>query len=387
MPDLMPPPVSSPQAPVQTTAKAAAAKPESQPNQEFSKVLGERMESKTDPKTAPAADNAQDRDAAAMETEGPADGAQLPPGGNTEALLAVLDAEGEPARTADADAPAGEKPAGTGILYPTAPMTQATAPIATRQSVSPAAQVTQPATPPVPSPPSIPAPSLVAQAVQEALSDQDAKLVRDASTERLGVEMRNLIAASQRPAGFEQLLDRTTLNANQTQTNAVAPTLPGGLAPDAVATARPVLPTTTVETPFRQPGWDQALSERVLWAANQKMQSAEIKLNPPQLGPIEVRIQMHQDQAQVSFTSQHAAVREALEAALPRLREMFSANGFELDANVSQHSFARQQRQTQGSGAGQQRAGASADEGMPVAVTQELGPLGALSRGGVDLFV
>ena len=386
MPDLMPPPVSSPQAPVKTTAKTTAVNPESQSNQDFSTVLGKRMESETDPKVAPAADNAHDRDAAAMETEGPADGKQLPPSGNTEALLAVLDAEGEPVMAAGADAPAGEEPAGTETLYPPAPVTSGTAPVTARQPVGPAAQVVQPATSPMPSQPSNPAPSLVAQAVQEALSNQDAKLVRDASMERLGVEMRNLIAASQRPAGFEQLLDRTPLNANQTQTNAVAPTLPGGLAPDAVATARPVLPTTTVETPFRQPGWDQALSERVLWAANQKMQSAEIKLNPPQLGPIEVRIQMHQDQAQVSFTSQHAAVREALEAALPRLREMFSASGFELDVNVSQHSFA-QQRQTQGFGAGQQRAGSSAEEGMPVAVTQELGPLGALSLGGVDLFV
>ncbi|MFA7387884.1 MAG: hypothetical protein WCZ87_09515, partial [Thiohalobacteraceae bacterium] len=81
------------------------------------------------------------------------------------------------------------------------------------------------------------------------------------------------------------------------------------------------------------------------------------------------------------------AVRDALEAALPRLREMFNASGFELDANVSQHSFAQQQRQAQGFSAGHSAVAAGLDEGVPVAVTQELGPLGALSRGGVDLFV
>ena len=385
MPDLMPPPVSSPQAPVKATAKTAAAKPEPESNQEFSKVLGQRMEADTDSKPAPEAGKSQRGEAAAGDTEAAADGKPLPPGGNAEALLAPLDAEVEPVVIADLDSPVGDEPAETYVQSPT--LTPTTASLGTQQPAGPAVPVAQPAATPMPAQSGNPAPTLVAQAVQEALSDPDAKLVRDASMERLGAEMRNLIAASQRPAGFEQLLERTTLTANQPQTNAVAQTLPGGMAPDAAATARPVAPTTTVETPFRQPGWDQALSERVLWAANQKMQSAEIKLNPPQLGPIEVRIQMHQDQAQVSFTSQHAVVRDALEAALPRLREMFNASGFELDANVSQHSFAQQQRQAQGFGASHPQAAAGPDEGVPVAVTQELGPLGALSRGGVDLFV
>src|SRR5690606_14335081 len=105
--------------------------------------------------------------------------------------------------------------------------------------------------------------------------------------------------------------------------------------------ARPALPSTAIDMPLRQAGWDQALGDRVVWMVNQKFQGAEIKLNPPQLGPIEVRIQMHHDQAQVSFTAQHGAVRDALEAALPRLREMFAANGLGLgDVNVSQQSFA-----------------------------------------------
>lgn len=379
MSDLMPPPVSSPQAPAKATAKTVAGKPGSESNQEFSKVLGKRMEADTGSRTAPEADKSQRDEAAAGDTDAAGDGKQLPPGGNAEALLALLDADGEPIVTAGLDAPVGDEPAGAEILNPA--LIQTTISIGTQQPAGSAAPVASP----MQAQPGNP--SLVAQAMQEALADQDAKLARDVAMERLGAEMRNLNAASQRPAGFEQLLERTALMANQTQTNAVAQTLPGGLAADAAATARPVAPTTTVETPFRQPGWDQALSERVLWAANQKMQSAEIKLNPPQLGPIEVRIQMHQDQAQVSFTSQHAAVRDALEAALPRLREMFNASGFELDANVSQHSFAQQQRQAQGFSAGHSAVAAGPDEGVPVAVTQELGPLGALSRGGVDLFV
>jgi flagellar hook-length control protein FliK len=73
--------------------------------------------------------------------------------------------------------------------------------------------------------------------------------------------------------------------------------------------------------------------------ANQKLQRAEIKMNPPQLGPIEVRLNISGDQAQVHFTAQHGVVRDALESALPRLREMFGANGLDLvDVNVADQS-------------------------------------------------
>lgn len=104
------------------------------------------------------------------------------------------------------------------------------------------------------------------------------------------------------------------------------------------------LPATTLDVPFRQAGWDGALGERVVWMVNQKLQAAEIKLNPPQLGPIEVRINIHNDQAQVTFTAQHANVREALEAAIPRLKDMFGGTGLDLvDVGVSQQSFAQRE--------------------------------------------
>lgn len=95
-----------------------------------------------------------------------------------------------------------------------------------------------------------------------------------------------------------------------------------------------------VDVPLNQPGWDQALGDKVLWLVNRQMQGAELRLNPPQLGPLEVRIAVDQDQARVLFMSQNVAVREAVEAALPRLREMLGASGFDqIDVNVSQHSL------------------------------------------------
>ena len=49
---------------------------------------------------------------------------------------------------------------------------------------------------------------------------------------------------------------------------------------------------------------------------------------------------MHHDQANVTFIAQSAVTRDAIEQALPRLRESFAQNGLELtNADVSQQSF------------------------------------------------
>ena len=108
----------------------------------------------------------------------------------------------------------------------------------------------------------------------------------------------------------------------------------------------PTLPTTALAVPLRQAGWDQALGEQVQWLVGNKLQGAQIRLNPAHLGPLEVRIQVQNDQAHISFTAQHGAVREALEAALPRLREMLAESGLQLNnVTVSDQSLAEQRRQ------------------------------------------
>lgn len=101
-----------------------------------------------------------------------------------------------------------------------------------------------------------------------------------------------------------------------------------------------------ISVPLHQAGWDQAFAQRVVWLVKQDVQGAELHINPPQLGPMEMRVVLNNDQASVAFTAQHAAVREALEAAMPRLREMLSASGLNLaDVNISQHSFAQQRQE------------------------------------------
>jgi len=93
--------------------------------------------------------------------------------------------------------------------------------------------------------------------------------------------------------------------------------------------------------------WEGAIADRVMWMVQGEQQMAKLKLNPPNLGPLEVRVSVNQDQASVAFVSQHAAVREALETAMPRLRELFDQQSLELvQADVSDPGA--QQRESAG---------------------------------------
>jgi flagellar hook-length control protein FliK len=99
---------------------------------------------------------------------------------------------------------------------------------------------------------------------------------------------------------------------------------------------------TEVPVTVGKPGWSEAVTQRVMWMSSQQVRTAEIALDPPELGPLQVRINSQSDQTSVVFTSQHAAVREALDQSLPRLREMLEEQGIDLaDVDVSDQSLQR----------------------------------------------
>ena len=100
-----------------------------------------------------------------------------------------------------------------------------------------------------------------------------------------------------------------------------------------------------ITKPLAHPEWNRDLGERIVWMANRAIPTAEIKLNPPQLGPISVRIDVADDQATVVFTAQHVSTREAIEASMPRLREMMSAQQLNLvEVSIFQGSSSDQSR-------------------------------------------
>ena len=89
--------------------------------------------------------------------------------------------------------------------------------------------------------------------------------------------------------------------------------------------------------------WGQALGQRIAWMVGNKLQTAQLRITPAHLGPVEIKLSIENNQAQVSFISQHQVVRDAIEQAVPRLREMFEQQNLDLgDVDVSDRKLAEQ---------------------------------------------
>ena len=89
--------------------------------------------------------------------------------------------------------------------------------------------------------------------------------------------------------------------------------------------------------------WNNQLSQQVVWLSSAHAQTAQLSLNPPDLGPLHVVLNVANDSAQAMFVSQHAAVRDAVQAALPQLRESLANNGIALGNTTVSSDSAQQQ--------------------------------------------
>ncbi|MDZ4263118.1 MAG: flagellar hook-length control protein FliK, partial [Pseudomonadota bacterium] len=132
--------------------------------------------------------------------------------------------------------------------------------------------------------------------------------------------------------------------------------------------ARAFVVQTGVPVTVGTPQWSQAVGDRVLWLAAQNVSAAEIRLDPPELGPMQVKVSITNDQASVTFTSHNPMVRDALDQQLNRLREMFSEQGLNLvNVDVSDKSFAQQEREREEAHKSRASADVDDEELIPVA--------------------
>jgi flagellar hook-length control protein FliK len=90
-----------------------------------------------------------------------------------------------------------------------------------------------------------------------------------------------------------------------------------------------------VHTPVGSGAWADEIGTRVVMMTESGNHTASLKLSPEHLGPLEINITVRDEKASVWFGAAHADTRAAIETALPRLREMFEAQGLSLsDAGV-----------------------------------------------------
>ena len=143
-------------------------------------------------------------------------------------------------------------------------------------------------------------------------------LLRDAAGTRIDV-------AAQAANGGGSVQDGV-LSALQAQSTGNASALLQSPAPAAATLATAVNSSALAF----QPGWQDALGSRVDWLLGQGLQEAKIELHPRELGSIHIHVIVGADGADVRFAATHPDVRHALEASLPKLRELLASDGVAL---------------------------------------------------------
>ncbi|WP_143871792.1 flagellar hook-length control protein FliK [Catenovulum sediminis] len=121
---------------------------------------------------------------------------------------------------------------------------------------------------------------------------------------------------------------------------------------------------------LHKPEGATALNDAVKYMMNGRIQAAEIRLDPPELGSMQIKISLNGDQASVSMLVQNPQAKEMLEQTMPKLKEMLEQQGLQMgEANVSQKQEGKEQNASQsgnggagGNGQGNGDADESGDE-------------------------
>jgi flagellar hook-length control protein FliK len=96
------------------------------------------------------------------------------------------------------------------------------------------------------------------------------------------------------------------------------------------------LPQFTIPAGAGQRAWAEEIGNRVMWMLGRAESRAELILTPPLLGKVEVSINLNGDQSTAQFFASSQSAREALEQAMPRLRELLAQAGINLgEASVN----------------------------------------------------
>ncbi|WP_418315334.1 flagellar hook-length control protein FliK [Piscinibacter sakaiensis] len=176
--------------------------------------------------------------------------------------------------------------------------------------------------------------------------------------------------------------------------------LPGAIAGQAPLTTPqpsatgPVPLQVRVDTPIAAPEFRAALGVEVSVLARDGVEYAELSLNPAEMGPISVRIELDGQRAQIDFGADSAATRAVIESGLPELASALREAGLTLTGGgVSEHPRAQadtsSQRQagdqpSQQGRNGQARGDANGSTADPA--REQPRPRRMVSAGGVDLY-
>ncbi|MDR9425910.1 MAG: flagellar hook-length control protein FliK [Marinobacter sp.] len=176
---------------------------------------------------------------------------------------------------------------------------------------------------------------------------------------------------------FQTTLEQVTQQAAQ----------PGKLAAENAVPLRSY--ATSIDVPVGQAEWGDKVMGKLSFLTARNMQVAEIHLTPPDMGPMEVKVRMQNEQANITVHAANPVVREQLEQNSHRLRDMLGEQGvelgqFDVSDQAGQQAGSQDDEAGEGGGAGQGNgtlANGESDESLA-----ETGHLDLAWNGEVDTF-
>ncbi len=204
-------------------------------------------------------------------------------------------------------------------------------------------------------PPSTPTPAPRAQSESSAVLPTGVQLQSGSGSDKPALSLKEVPAdTSARPQATLSAQPFTVAQASaalrvETESTPSPVATPSHAMPLMAATPTPTAAQAaaiaTVNAPLGTPDWQQTVSQHITMFTRQGQQTAELRLNPENLGQVQITLKMDDNQAQLQMVSAHSHVRAALEAALPMLRTQLAESGIQLgQSSISSENFAGQQQ-------------------------------------------
>jgi flagellar hook-length control protein FliK len=131
----------------------------------------------------------------------------------------------------------------------------------------------------------------------------------------------------------------------------------------------------SINAPVNSPTFSQQLGQQVAWLGSQDIKQAQIRLNPQELGPLDVKVSIEHGKVDVAFMAQHPATVAAVQQSLSQLNQMLGGHGLSLgQATVGQQASQQQFDGSQGqpSSSGSTVAEEESVEGLTGTSTQPI---------------
>ncbi len=129
-------------------------------------------------------------------------------------------------------------------------------------------------------------------------------------------------------------------------TTAILSKVPSNLVTNPQAKAQGLLHEQIIPSTQQSEAWGKALNEKLVMMAKQGVEKALIQIDPPELGPIEVILDMEGNTANLQFTASNQQVKELIESQIQQLRNDFNSDAMNLQGvTVEQHQYQDQSKE------------------------------------------